>query len=1229
MSDTPKDAKGIFLAALDIGDAAERAAFLERSCDGDPALRQRVDDLLRAYGQPDGPLDKLAAALAPTQLGEPIREQAGTMIGRYKLIELIGEGAMGSVWMAQQTEPVKRLVAIKLIKAGADCRTVLARFEAERQALALMDSPNIAKVLDGGASDSGTPYFAMELVKGVPITRFCDERQLTPRERLALFVPVCQAVQHAHQKGIIHRDLKPTNVLVAQYDGRPVPKVIDFGVAKAVGQPLTEKTLVTGFGAIIGTPAYMSPEQAELNQLDIDTRSDIYALGVLLYEILTGSTPFSREELERAGLLEILRVIREQDPPRPSTKLSTAGALPTIAANRGTEPKTLTGILRSELDWIVMKALEKDRNRRYETANSFAADIERYLAGEVVQAHPPTAAYRLRKFARKHRAPVIGLAAVAAALVVGMAGTTWGLLRARQAEQAAKTAERAAIDSEQKAVDAFLQATKDRDAKQEALNAEAEQRDRAERTLATGLLRPIGFSAAGIDPTEQRSFVDWSAIKESQLKMRVLEIALENPDSALRVARRAERAIQACVGLSPKRRARAINLVSAKQRDMAADPRIRAAACWLAIELGSADLPAWADSCSCLSEAKNKSSERFGEFVSFAVSRSDAQQIAQLNLNPLIAILATSTNDDVRKSWFGVLPALAPRLEPPQTKRMGDVVIRLLEDSTDGSWPYFAWRGAGLGALTQRLEPEQARRAGDAVISILENSTNDHRAFTVAEGGLTAMASRLEPAQVKRAAEALIGMLEESTNIYVASFGLQMLAPRLDSTQSTRAADVCIGIFEKSTNGRLLSVANIALGALVPRLTSAQVRRAAIALIASLEKSSDDLVLDEVSGGLEVLAPRLAPPEADRCWGVVIGMLEKSTDKRVLRRANGLLSALAPRLEAAQVKRAGNAFVVILENLSNDLVLGAAGIDLKALAPRLPPEQVRRVWDLLMAKPRQGNAWMGSPGNVLEELAPRLEQAQMERAVDALIGLLEKSKDTDALRVQSQGLTAVAPRLGPEQSKRAAAALIVMLEKSMEPIVQNAASRGLTAVAPQLGPQQSKRAAEALIAMLERSTAAEEAQNDPAWTALAALAPRLEPASRDVVSTRATAAVLDFCSSYDIESDLAMNGPSEAGNSIAVARSISSPRSLAKLLSHPACVADQRDVLLKRFEELALHDGKPAFLKPDATDGKKPAGDPPRPRRFHNLHDAAEWIQENWPDFDLETNCPVTWRGSR
>jgi serine/threonine protein kinase len=415
-------AKSLFLAVSDLADPVERAAHLNRECGGDLELLDRVQGLLRANDASPLPEPEPKDGPArPTDFVDPAVAINTVIAGKYKLVQEIGEGGMGHVYMAQQTEPIRRTVAVKVIKAGMDSKAVLARFEAERQALAMMDHPNIARVFDAGVTESGRPFFVMELIKGVPITEFCDARKLSLRQRLELFVPVCQAIQHAHQKGIIHRDIKPSNVLVALYDDRPAPKVIDFGVAKAVGQPLTERTLLTGFGAVVGTLEYMSPEQATFNQVDVDTRSDVYALGVLLYELFTGGTPFSRKELEKAGMLEMLRVIREQEPSKPSTKLSTADGLPTLAKNRGTEPAKLTKLVRGDLDWIVMKALEKDRNRRYETANSFALDLQRYLADEPVQACPPSLGYRFRKFVRRRRAAVfVGACLALAALAIAV-----------------------------------------------------------------------------------------------------------------------------------------------------------------------------------------------------------------------------------------------------------------------------------------------------------------------------------------------------------------------------------------------------------------------------------------------------------------------------------------------------------------------------------------------------------------------------------------------------------------------------------------------------------------------------------------------------------------------------------------------------------------------------------------------------------------------------------------
>ncbi len=466
MSISNSDIVSVFGEALECQSPQDRAECLDRACKNNADLRGKIEALLQAHQDAGNFLGGPAAPPEVTS-DHPLREGPSSQIGPYKLLEQIGEGGMGVVFMAEQTRPVQRRVALKIIKTGMETRQVVARFEAERQALAMMDHPNIARVLDAGATEAGRPYFVMELVRGVPMTEFCNQNGLSIRDRLELFVTVCQAVQHAHQKGIIHRDIKPTNVLVTLHDGHPVIKVIDFGVAKATGQKLTDKTLFTGFTQMIGTPLYMSPEQAEMSGLDVDTRSDIYSLGVLLYELLTGTTPFTSERFKTAAYDEIRRIIREEEPPRPSTRLTTLAleAASTVGTQRKGDPRQLSRLFRGELDWIVMKALEKDRTRRYETASGVARDIQRYLSDEPVLACPPSAAYRLRKFARRNKAVLAMAGLISAALILGTVASCYFALkantRAREADDArirATAAEKVAREDENEAVQAERQA---------------------------------------------------------------------------------------------------------------------------------------------------------------------------------------------------------------------------------------------------------------------------------------------------------------------------------------------------------------------------------------------------------------------------------------------------------------------------------------------------------------------------------------------------------------------------------------------------------------------------------------------------------------------------------------------------------------------------------------------------------------------------------------------------
>ena len=456
MPDQQPQVDELFTEALRRVPGPERAQYLDAVCGGDLELRQRVERLLKAAADA-GSFLETPALDPPLTVEQPTGEKPATKIGPYELLQQIGEGGMGEVWVAKQTEPVKRKVALKLIKAGMDSKAVLMRFEQERQALALMDHPHIARVLDGGLTEDRRPYFVMELVHGLPLNRFCDEAKLGIRERLELFTPICQAVQHAHQKGIIHRDLKPSNILVTIIDGKPIPKVIDFGVAKATAGRLTDESLSTLFGTVVGTLEYMSPEQAGFSGADIDTRSDIYSLGVILYELLTGLHPIDAQCLKLAALTEVIRIIREEEPSKPSTRLSANASLPSLAAVRQTEPRRLMTLLRGELDWVVMKCLDKQRDRRYQSASDLSRDIQHYLADEPVEAKPPSTLYRLRKFVRRHRGQVIAVSLLGIAMLAVAGTIVAGGMYARAEKQRMAEAEASRIANEQRKLAEHLQ----------------------------------------------------------------------------------------------------------------------------------------------------------------------------------------------------------------------------------------------------------------------------------------------------------------------------------------------------------------------------------------------------------------------------------------------------------------------------------------------------------------------------------------------------------------------------------------------------------------------------------------------------------------------------------------------------------------------------------------------------------------------------------------------------
>jgi|GEM_PF-6310150 len=1179
-----------YLEAVERGHKPDREQFLKDHPEFASQLRAFFADLDNMNAAKGSVRPELDVTFVPAQ-----DSKSGTiLVGRYKLLENIGEGGMGSVWVAEQQQPVKRKVAIKLVKAGMDSKQVLARFEAERQALALMDHPNIAKVFDGGMTDTGRPFFVMEYVKGVPFTEYCDRARLSLKERLNLFIPVCQAVQHAHQKGIIHRDLKPSNILVCLYDGKPVPKVIDFGLAKAMHQPLTEQSIYSGHGVVLGTPLYMSPEQADNDNVDIDTRADVYALGVVLYELLTGTTPLDRMQLKNAAMKEILRLIKEVDPPRPSTRLSGNPSLASIAALRKVEPRYLQRSLSGDLDWIVMKALEKERTRRYETAIGLAKDVERYLNEEPVEASPPSRFYRIKKFVQKHRFGVAAAMAVLTAILVGSAGAGWGWS--------------VAVD---------------------ALSSESMQRQKAERELVAGIIRPLGYQEE-LSEVETQSLIAWAQLEDSNLKVKALAIALDDPNTAWRMRLYPDRVIQACVGLSLDRRKKVLDLVGRAQRNQKADPRIRMASCHLAIALGSDDLPAFQETLATLEAGETGNHRALCQFAHVAHQHLSGQQFTSLQQQLVEALIRSldAENDgqvvaSVSKELLKFESCISPELGTHAWHGLADACDRI---------DYFFDEDIvrAMAMIARKLPSETLDELVPSVTNAITNSSE-----IVHAGALTkflAIVPQLDTDKLIPGCAAMLNLWESGAD-YALERSVLALGPYWVRAHQERIIEFSrVRLQESSVRDSLGNARDCSdvLRSVIPHLDA----ELALRLWESLP---DDLFVcyDYSPRGSVItkLVARLASADNDVNLDQLLLKLRTLIVQNPsnARQLFEFMEIIDRQLSPSRAAQAWHEARTLTRDGNGSELLDLTPARLKGLAALLPDSDVKLQWDTLRME-IEGDSSGHLAGlyiNVMDVLAERIPESEAEKCWNAVKNM---TNGGESFRLRQ--LSAFAARLTGKSARAEFEALIHLAGSSSAN--SYVALVCLSRLSTNLTPEQNQMCVELILRRIPDETLGVVAEF------LGEFVPNLPEEMRDKSCSEAIRILLTFSEYYRNRMPGGINDNYEIESSVAVA--MNDPETVATVLSHPLCVRRVQEILLLRLEEIAFHDGKHLLLsKPVATDRQprdpwdfnSPWSDvfnfsrlqgnaPQKPNpQFSTLQDASRWIEVNCPAFDLDAVCPV------